>query len=41
MVLVLSHGKVQEYAPPKELTANKNSEFSKLLKELRRKKEDL
>lgn len=31
MVLVLSHGKVLEYAPPKELTANKNSEFSKLL----------
>lgn len=38
-VLVLSYGSILEYDTPKNLTDNKNSEFSKLLKELEKKKE--
>lgn len=38
-VLVLSHGEVVEYDTPKNLTKDPSSEFSKLLKELKKKKE--
>ena len=34
-VLVLSHGRVEEYDAPRVLMANPNSQFSKLLQELK------
>lgn len=37
-VLVLSHGQVVEYDTPKKLMSDPESEFSKLLKELKKKK---
>jgi ABC-type multidrug transport system fused ATPase/permease subunit len=38
-VLVLSHGELVEYDSPKNLMNNPDSEFAKLLKELKKKKE--
>lgn len=35
-VLVLSYGRIKEYDTPKNLMENPNSEFSKLLKELKK-----
>lgn len=38
-VLVLSHGELVEYDSPRNLMNNPDSEFAKLLKELKKKKE--
>ena len=38
-VLVLSHGELVEYDSPRNLMNNPESEFAKLLKELKKKKE--
>ena len=38
-VLVLSHGELVEYDSPKNLMMDPNSEFAKLLQELKKKKE--
>lgn len=38
-VLVLSHGELVEYDSPKNLMKDPNSEFAKLLQELKKKKE--
>lgn len=38
-VLVLSFGQIKEFDSPNNLMADKNSEFSKLIKELKKKEE--